>query len=135
MEKQDKINKRQTYGTEDTGQKASTHDSSTKQEEVHSPSVKITKEILQAFENSTKQSLNQRIEKYLVECDRIGANDEELMRNIKSDDEDAEASQSYESEEESFNRGASPNTQIKRGFESTILAHKKRPGKNQNSRY
>ena len=85
---------------------------------------------MQAFENSTKQSLNQRIEKYLVECDRIGANDEELWRNIKSDDEDAEASLSYESEEESFNRGASPNTQIKRGFESTILAHKKRPGKN-----
>ena len=47
---------------------------------------------MQAFENSTKQSLNQRIEKYLVECDRVGANDEELRRNIKSDDEDAEAS-------------------------------------------
>ena len=122
--KQEKGNKRITQGTEDTGQKASTHDSSTKQEDQGSY-AKITKEVLAAFEISTKQSLNQRIEKYLFECYATPADDEELIEKMESEDEEQD-SESYESEEESFNRGASPNTQIKRGYQSKVLADNKR---------
>ena len=44
---------------------------------------------------------------------------------MESEDEEQD-SESYESEEESYNRGASPNTQIKRGYQSKVLDDKKR---------